>query len=104
MFYNLDDSPTAAFERFSAIYFTMLLYELLPFCYMSFYVWDRKFFLSDRASGLYATSAYYAAHMAASKPFSKSYALHRGCATLGRAQQTLLPQMSTHQSVVLMAT
>ena len=104
MFYNLDDSPTAAFERFSAIYFTMLLYELLPFCYMSFYVWDRKFFLSDRASGLYATSAYYAAHMAASKPFSKLYALHRGCATLGRAQQALLPQMSTHQSVVLMVT
>ena len=49
------------------LYFTMLLFELLPFCYMSFYVWDRKFFLSDRASGLYSTSAYYAAHMAASK-------------------------------------
>ena len=67
VFYNLNNSPTAAFERFSALYFTMLLYELLPFCYMSFYVWDRKFLLNDRASGLYATSAYYAAHMAASK-------------------------------------
>ena len=49
------------------LYFTMLLFELLPFCYMSFYVWDRTFFLSDRASGLYSTSAYYAAHMTASE-------------------------------------
>ncbi len=51
------------------LYFTMLLFELLPFCYMSFYVWDRTFFLSDRASGLYSTSAYYAAHMTASETF-----------------------------------
>jgi hypothetical protein len=48
----------------------MLLFELLPFCYMSFYVWDRKFFLSDRASDLYSTSAYYLAHMAASECLS----------------------------------
>ena len=67
VFFNLDSGPAAAFQRMGVLYFTMLLFELLPFCYMSFYVWDRTFFLSDRASGLYATSAYYAAHMTASE-------------------------------------
>ena len=43
----------------------MLLFELLPFCYMSFYVFDRKFYLSDRAADLYHTSAYYLGHMTA---------------------------------------
>ena len=32
---------------------------------VSFYSWDRKFFLVDRESGIYATSAYYFAHMTA---------------------------------------
>lgn len=67
VFYDLDDGGAAAFQRMSVLYFTMLLFELLPFCYMSFYVWDRKFFLGDRASDLYSTSAYYMAHMAASE-------------------------------------
>ena len=67
VFFNLDSGPAAAFQRMGVLYFTMLLFELLPFCYMSFYVWDRTFFLSDRAGGLYATSAYYAAHMTASE-------------------------------------
>ncbi len=67
VFFNLDSGPAAAFQRMGVLYFTMLLFELLPFCYMSFYVWDRTFFLSDRASGLYSTSAYYAAHMTASE-------------------------------------
>ena len=44
----------------------MLLFELLPFCYMSFYVFDRKFYMADRAADLYHTSAYYLGHMAAS--------------------------------------
>jgi hypothetical protein len=74
VFYDLDDGPAAAFQRMSVMYFTMLLFELLPFCYMSFYVWDRKFFLSDRASDLYSTSAYYMAHMAASESLSTSLA------------------------------
>ena len=49
------------------MFFTMLLFELLPFCYVSFYSWDRKFFLADRVSGTYATSAYFTAHMLAGK-------------------------------------
>ena len=52
------------------MFFTMLLFELLPFCYVSFYSWDRKFFLADRVSGTYATSAYFTAHMLAGKPFN----------------------------------
>ena len=31
----------------------MRRYDLLPFCYMSFYVADRKFFSQDVAAGLY---------------------------------------------------
>lgn len=58
----------------SILYFTMLLFELLPFCYMSFYVFDRKFFMADRAADLYYTSAYYAAHTAASKPSLSNFA------------------------------
>ena len=49
------------------MFFTMLLFELLPFCYVSFYSWDRKLFLADRVSGTYATSAYFTAHMLAGK-------------------------------------
>ena len=52
------------------MFFTMLLFELLPFCYVSFYSWDRKFFLADRVSGTYATSAYFTAHMLAGKLFA----------------------------------
>ena len=39
----------------------MRRYDLLPFCYMSFYVADRKFYVADVAAGLYHSSAYYAA-------------------------------------------
>ena len=53
------------------MFFTMLLFELLPFCYVSFYSWDRKFFLADRVSGTYATSAYFTAHMLAGKLFQR---------------------------------
>ena len=56
------------------MFFTMLLFELLPFCYVSFYSWDRKFFLADRVSGTYATSAYFTAHMLAGKLFLRGTA------------------------------
>ena len=39
----------------------MRRYDLLPFCYMSFYVADRKFYSADVAANLYHSSAYYAA-------------------------------------------
>ena len=48
-------------ERLALLFFVLLLYELLPFCYMSFYVADRRFFAADIANGLYHPSAYYCA-------------------------------------------
>ena len=57
--------PAATFLRLGIIFFMMLLFELLPFCYMSFYVFDRKFHLADRAADLYHTSAYYLGHVCA---------------------------------------
>ncbi len=67
VFFNIPEGPAAAYQRGCVMFFTMLLFELLPFCYVSFYSWDRKFFLADRESGIYATSAYYVAHMCASE-------------------------------------
>ncbi len=67
MFFNIPQGPAAAYQRGCVMFFTMLLFELLPFCYVSFYSWDRKFFLADRVSGTYATSAYFTAHMLAGK-------------------------------------
>ena len=47
-------------------------YDLLPFCYMSFYVADRKFYAADVAAGLYHSSAYYAAQsLAGAAPAAK---------------------------------
>ena len=66
-FYNIPEGASASFRRMAIIFFTMLLFELLPFCYMSFYVFDRKFFMADRAADLYYTSAYYVAHTTASE-------------------------------------
>ena len=69
VFFNIPDGPSSAFQRACVMFFTMLLFELLPFCYVSFYSWDRKFFLADRVSGTYSTSAYFTAHMLAGELF-----------------------------------
>ncbi|KAK9802008.1 hypothetical protein WJX73_010401 [Symbiochloris irregularis] len=69
VFFNLGDSATDTFQRLGVIFFMLLLFELLPFCYMSFYVADRKFYAADVASKLYHPSAYYVATMAAAFPF-----------------------------------
>jgi len=41
-FLDLGEAPQDTFQRLSALFFIMLLFELLPFCYMSFYVADRQ--------------------------------------------------------------
>ena len=41
-FFDLGEAPQDTFQRLSALFFIMLLFELLPFCYMSFYVADRQ--------------------------------------------------------------
>lgn len=65
VFFDLGNSATDTFKRLGVIFFMLLLFELLPFCYMSFYVADRKFYAADVASKLYHPSAYYIATMAA---------------------------------------
>jgi ATP-binding cassette subfamily G (WHITE) protein 2 len=67
VFINVGTGPAASFQRLAILFFVMLLFELLPFCYMSFYVADRKFYASDVAAGLYHPSAYYLAQMLAGK-------------------------------------
>ena len=58
-FYNLSDGPESVSKRLALLFFILLLFELLPFCYMSFYVADRRFFAADVSNDLYHPSAYY---------------------------------------------
>lgn len=60
-FFNLGPGAESVQKRLGLLFFTLLLFELLPFCYMSFYVEDRRFFAADVASDLYHPSAYYVA-------------------------------------------
>ena len=78
-FFNLPAGPAASFLHLGIIFFIMLLFELLPFCYMSFYVFDRKFYMADRAADLYHTSAYYLGHMAASACAAFQCTCHLAC-------------------------
>ena len=61
VFFNLGPGAESVQKRLGLLFFTLLLFELLPFCYMSFYVEDRRFFAADVASDLYHPSAYYVA-------------------------------------------
>ncbi len=55
-------------RRLALLFFILLLFELLPFCYMSFYVADRRFFAADISNDLYHPSAYYLSSVIASEP------------------------------------
>lgn len=65
VFFSLGAGATDTFQRLGVEFFVLLLFELLPFCYMSFYVADRKFYAADVAAKLYHPSAYYIATMGA---------------------------------------
>lgn len=54
-------------KRLALLFFILLLFELLPFCYMSFYVADRRFFAADVSNDLYHPSAYYLSAVTAGK-------------------------------------
>eukprot|EP00884_Botryococcus_braunii_P013823 jgi/Botrbrau1/22441/Bobra.0091s0043.1 len=69
-FINLPDNVPAVFQRLTMLFFIMNQFELLPFCYMSFYVADRKFFAADVAAGLYHPLAYYLANSISAIPFT----------------------------------
>ncbi|BDA42962.1 ABC transporter G family member 22 [Coccomyxa sp. Obi] len=68
-FYDLPSGPDSVTRRLALLFFILLLFELLPFCYMSFYVADRRFFAADISNDLYHPSAYYLSSVIASIPF-----------------------------------
>jgi len=65
VFFNLSEGPESTEKRLALLFFVLLLFELLPFCYMSFYVADRRFFAADVSNDLYHPSAYYLAAVVA---------------------------------------
>ena len=59
VFYNLPEGPNSTQERLADMFFILLLYQLLPFCFTSFYSADRRHYALDVAANLYSPSAYY---------------------------------------------
>jgi len=84
--------PNSVFQRLAVLFFTMMIFELLPFCYMSLYIADRKFYAADVASGLYHPCAYYLAHSAAASPFIALNAAIGGLSAYGLANLRYTPQ------------
>ena len=70
VFFNLTDGAESVEKRLALLFFLLLLFELLPFCYMSFYVADRRFFAADVANDLYHPSAYYVSAVIAGMSWS----------------------------------
>ena len=66
VFDSLPEGAASTEQRLALLFFMLLLYQLMPFCFMSFYVADRRFFQADVAADLYAPSAYYLAAVSAS--------------------------------------
>ena len=66
MFHDLPDTANSTRARLSVIYYVLLVFQLLPFSFMSFFVADRNFFFADVKTNLYTPSAYFAATSLAS--------------------------------------
>lgn len=87
-FYDLPSGPDSVTRRLALLFFILLLFELLPFCYMSFYVADRRFFAADISNDLYHPSAYYLSSVIASEcPFSWEKRKQPSCCLRGKSQQ-----------------
>ena len=67
VFDSLPEGAASTQERLALLFFMLLLFQLMPFCFMSFFVADRRFYQADVAAGLYAPSAYYLAAVTASE-------------------------------------
>ena len=78
-------ASSSVFQRLAVLFFTMMTFQLLPFCYMSLYVADRAFYAADVAAGLYHPLAYYVANSLASAPFVVLNTLIGGFASYGLA-------------------
>ena len=73
VFAKLPEGAGSTQQRLALQFFMLLLFQLMPFCFMSFFVADRRFYQADVAAGLYAPSAYYVAAVTASKSPIKHY-------------------------------
>jgi ATP-binding cassette, subfamily G (WHITE), member 2 len=69
VFISQTPGTASVFSRLALLFFTMLMFQLMPFCYMSLYIADRAFYAADVAAGLYHPAAYYLAHNLAAAPF-----------------------------------
>ena len=67
VFNELPAGADSTQQRLALLFFVLLLYQLLPFCFMSFFSADRQFFIKDIAAELYAPSAYYLAAVSSSE-------------------------------------
>jgi hypothetical protein len=67
VFHDLPDTATSTRARLSVIFYVLLVFQLLPFSFMSFFVADRSFFLADVTTNLYTPSAYFVANSLASE-------------------------------------
>ena len=75
VFHDLSNAATSSRARLSVIFYVLLLFQLLPFSFMSFFVADRKFFLADVTTNLYTPSAYFVAASLASECRSRLFCL-----------------------------
>lgn len=81
--FNTKLGPSTAGRFVGSNFFEIIVFSLLPFCYMSLYANDRAFFVSDVRSGLYRPSAYHAALTVASLPFIILFSVLGGFVTYG---------------------
>jgi hypothetical protein len=81
--FNTKLGPSTAGRFVGTNFFEIIVFSLLPFCYMSLYANDRAFFISDVRSGLYRPSAYHAALTVASLPFIILFSVLGGFITYG---------------------
>ena len=76
-------NPSNAGKTIGTFFFEVIVFSLLPFCYMSLYMNDRAYFVSDVRSGLYAPSAYHIALTLSSLPFIIAFSVLGGFVTYG---------------------
>ena len=81
--YDQELNPSNAGKTIGTFFFEVIVFSLLPFCYMSLYMNDRAYFVSDVRSGLYAPSAYHAALTLSSLPFIFAFSVLGGFVTYG---------------------
>jgi len=81
--YDQELNPGNAGKTIGTFFFEVIVFSLLPFCYMSLYMNDRAYFVSDVRSGLYAPSAYHIALTLSSLPFIIAFSVLGGFVTYG---------------------